>query len=133
MLINAITIYKQVTGEDSVNNSPVSLILIPGRIMEKIILCVTERLLKDNIVIRVSQHRFIKEKSHLTSLLSFYVKTICSVDERKKVDVIFLNFRKVLILSLQNPSGQIDQLWGEWVPQYSMKNWLKGWSLSSSG
>lgn len=110
MLISAITIYKQVTGEDSVNNSPVSLILIPGRIMEKIILCVTERLLKDNIVIRVSQHRFIKEKSHLTSLLSFYVKTICSVDERKKVDVIFLNFRKVLILSLQNPSGQIDQL-----------------------
>ena len=45
---------------------------MPGKIMEKIILGVTEKHLKDNAVIGNSQHGFTRGKSYLTDLISFY-------------------------------------------------------------
>lgn len=51
--------------------------------MEIIILGTTERHLKNDTVIRNSQYGFIKGKSHLTDLMSFYNKVTCLVDEGK--------------------------------------------------
>ncbi|KAK4811130.1 hypothetical protein QYF61_019761 [Mycteria americana] len=66
----------------------------PGKIMEKIILGAIERHLKDNAIIRHSQHGFTKGKSCLTNLISFYDKVTCLADEGKAVDVVSLDFSK---------------------------------------
>jgi len=46
----------------------------PGKIIEKVILGITEKHLKDNAVIGHSQLGFIKGKSCLMNLISFYDK-----------------------------------------------------------
>ena len=62
--------------------------------MEKIILDATERHLKNNAIIRHSQHGYTKGKSCLTNLISFYDKVTCLVDEGEALDVVFLDFSK---------------------------------------
>lgn len=61
--------------------------------MEKIVLEGTESLLKNKAIIRHSQYGFIKGKSTLSNLISFYNKVI---DDRwlKEVNVIFLDVSK---------------------------------------
>ncbi|KAK4810513.1 hypothetical protein QYF61_004293 [Mycteria americana] len=99
-LANVIPIYKKVMREDPGNYRPVSLTSVPGKIMEKIILGAIERHLKDNAVIRHSQHGCTKGRSCLTNLISFYDKVTHLADEGKVVD---------------HPSGQVIQLWDEQV------------------
>ncbi|CAM4394956.1 unnamed protein product [Caretta caretta] len=61
-----------------------------------------EQVLKESIlkhlherkVIRNSQHGFTKGRSCLTNLIAFYDEITGSVDERKAVDVLFLDFSK---------------------------------------
>ena len=60
-LANVIPIYKKGMREDPGNYRPVSLNLVPGKIMEKIILGIIERHLKNNAIIRHSQHGLTKE------------------------------------------------------------------------
>ncbi|CAM5110535.1 unnamed protein product [Eretmochelys imbricata] len=50
--------------------------------------------LEERKVIRNSQHGFTKGKSCLANLIAFYDKITGSVDERKAVDVLFLDFSK---------------------------------------
>ncbi|KAK4810454.1 LOW QUALITY PROTEIN: hypothetical protein QYF61_004234 [Mycteria americana] len=110
-LANVTPIYKKGVREDPGNYRPVSLTSVPGKIMEKIILGAIERHLKDNAIIRHSQHEFTKGKSCLTNLISFYDKITHLVDEGKVVD---------------HPSGQVVQLWDEQVHVRWVKNWLNG-------
>lgn len=51
-----------------------------------------EKHLKNNVIIRHTQHRFIKGESCLTNLISFYDKATHLVDEEKLVDVPFFYF-----------------------------------------
>ncbi|TRZ07504.1 hypothetical protein HGM15179_019602 [Zosterops borbonicus] len=62
--------------EDPGNYRPVSLTSVPGKIMEKIILGGTEKYLEDNAVIGQSQPGFMRGKSCLSNLISFYDKII---------------------------------------------------------
>ena len=57
-LANVIPAYKKDVREDPENYRPVSPMSVPGKIMEKIILCTIERHLKNNAIIRHSQHGF---------------------------------------------------------------------------
>ena len=45
-------------------------------------------------MIRPSQHGFMKGRSCLTNLISFYDKVTHLVDEGKAVDVVYLDFSK---------------------------------------
>ena len=74
---------------------PVSLMSVPGKIMEKIILEVTEAHLRDNAVIGPSQRGFTMGRSCLTNLISFYDEITHPVDQGKPADGIFLNFSRV--------------------------------------
>jgi len=62
-------IYKKDQEEDPGNCRPVSLTLVPGKIMERFILSALTGHVKDNQGIRPSQHRFMKGMSCLTNLL----------------------------------------------------------------
>ena len=48
----------------------------------------------DNQGIGLSQHGFMKGRSCLTNLVSFYDKVTRLVDEGKAVDVVYLDFSK---------------------------------------
>ncbi|GAB0203202.1 hypothetical protein GRJ2_002785800 [Grus japonensis] len=93
-LANVVPIFKKGKQEDPGNYRPVSLTSVPGKIMEKIMLGVIEKHLKDNAVIGHSQHGFMRGRACLTNLVSFYDKVTHLVDQGKPADVIFLDFSK---------------------------------------
>ncbi|GAB0208830.1 mitochondrial enolase superfamily member 1 [Grus japonensis] len=94
-LANVMPIYKKGRKEDPGNYRPVSLTLALGKVMEQIILSAITWHVQDNQGIRPSQHGFMKGRSCLTNLISFYDKVTRLVDEGKAVDVVCLDFSKV--------------------------------------
>ncbi|GAB0207904.1 mitochondrial enolase superfamily member 1 [Grus japonensis] len=126
-LANIVPIFKKGKKEDPGNYRPVSLTSVPGKIMEKIMLGVIEKHLKDSAVIGHSQHRFVRGRACLTNLVSFYDKVTHLVDQGKPVDVIFLDFSKAFdtvshsILLDKMSSIQFDKNIARWV-----SNWLTG-------
>ncbi|NXL24651.1 RTXE polymerase, partial [Setophaga kirtlandii] len=93
-LDNVVPVFKKGKKEDPGNYRSVSLTSVSGKIMEKIILGGIEKHLKDNPVIGHSQHGFLRGKFCLSNLISFYDKVTHLADQRKPVDVIFLDFSK---------------------------------------
>ncbi|KAK4827473.1 hypothetical protein QYF61_018709 [Mycteria americana] len=93
-LANLTPIYKKGQKEDPGNYRPVSLTLVLGKIMEQSNLSALNRHLQANQGIRPSQHGFMKGRSCLTNLISFYDQATRLVDEGKAVDVIYLDFSK---------------------------------------
>ncbi|KAK4818855.1 hypothetical protein QYF61_020074 [Mycteria americana] len=122
-----IPIYKKAAREDPGNYRPVSLTSVPGKIVEKIILGTIERHLKNNALMRHSQHGFTKGKSCLSNPISFYDKFTHLVDEGKLVDVVFLDSSKAF--DTVPHSIVLDKLFSCEMSRYMMcwvKNWLKG-------
>ncbi|KAK4818859.1 LOW QUALITY PROTEIN: hypothetical protein QYF61_020078 [Mycteria americana] len=122
-----IPIYKKAAREDPGNYRPVSLTSLPGKIVEKIILGTIERHLKNNALMRHSQHGFTKGKSCLSNPISFYDKFTRLVDEGKAVDVVFLDSSKAF--DTVPHSIVLDKLFSCEMSRYMMcwvKNWLKG-------
>jgi len=82
---------------------------------------------KDNQGIRPSQHGFMKGRSCLTNLISFYDQVTCLVYEGKAVDVVYLDVSKAFdtvphSILLENLVAQgLDGCTVRWV-----KNWLDG-------
>ncbi|PKU29927.1 rna-directed dna polymerase from mobile element jockey-like [Limosa lapponica baueri] len=91
-------IYKQGQKEDPGNQRPVSLTSVPGKVigkvMEQIISSAITQHVQDNQVMRPSQHGFIKGRTCLTNLISFYDNMTRLVDEGKAVSVVYLDFSK---------------------------------------
>ncbi|GAB0209940.1 hypothetical protein GRJ2_003459700 [Grus japonensis] len=126
-LANVTPIYKKGWKEDPGNYRPVSLTSVLGKIMEQFILSALTRQVQDNQGIRPSQHGFMKGRSCLTNLISFYDQVTCLVDEGKAVDVIYLDFSKAFdtvshsILLEKLAAHGLDRCTLCWV-----KNWLEG-------
>jgi len=93
-IASVVPIYKKCQKEDPGNYRPVSLTLVPGKVMEQIILSTLTGQVKDSQGIRPSQHGFVKGRSSLTNLISFYEQVTHLVDEGKAVDVVYLDFSK---------------------------------------
>ncbi|KAK4832250.1 hypothetical protein QYF61_021602 [Mycteria americana] len=126
-LANVMPIYKKGQKEEPGNYRPVSLTLVPGKVMEQMILSTMTQHVRDNQVIRPSQHGFMKGRSCLTNLISFCDKLTRLVDEGEAVDVVYLGFSKAFdtvshsILLEKLAAHGLDGRTLCWV-----KNWLDG-------
>jgi len=78
--------------EHSENYRPVSLTSLLGKCMEQIILRAIKRHIQDNQMTRPSQHGFMKGRSCLTNLISFYDKVTHLVNGGKAMDIVFPDF-----------------------------------------
>ncbi|PKU49349.1 rna-directed dna polymerase from mobile element jockey-like [Limosa lapponica baueri] len=85
-------IYKKGRKEDLGNHRPVSLTLVPGKIMERIILSELTQKVHGSQGIRANQHGFMKGRSCLTKLISFYDHVTHLLDAGKAVDIVYLDF-----------------------------------------
>lgn len=83
--------YKKGVRKVTDSYRPVSPNSAPGKIM-KIILNAIEWYLKNNAIIKHTQHGLTREMFHVTNFMSFYCKVICPMDEGKAVDVVFPGF-----------------------------------------
>ena len=83
--------------------------------------------MKCNQGIRPSQHGFMKGRSCLTNLISFYDQVTHLVEEGKAVDIVCLDFSKALdtvphSILLENLAAHgLDGCTLHWI-----KNWLNG-------
>jgi len=120
-------IYKKYQTELPRYYRPVSLTSVQEEIMEQFILSLFTRHVKDNQGIRPSQHGFMKGRSCLTNLISFYDQVICLVDEGKAVDVVYLDFSKASdtvphrILLQKLAANGLHECTLRWI-----KTWLNG-------
>ncbi|GAB0179474.1 mitochondrial enolase superfamily member 1 [Grus japonensis] len=118
-------IHKKGWKEDPGNYRPVNLTSVMGKVVDQLII----QHIQDNQVIRLSQHGFMKGRSCLTNLISFYDKVICLVDEGKAVNVVYLDFSKAFdtishnILLEKLAAHSLEECTLLWV-----KNWLDGWA-----
>ena len=71
---------------------PVSLTSISGKAMEQLILEAISKHVENKKVVRSTQHRFSKGKSCLTSLIALCDGTTDCTDEKRAVDVVYLDF-----------------------------------------
>lgn len=71
---------------------PCLLIVAPGKVTVKSVPGNTESHSKNKEIICHSQSGFMKSKSCLSNLISFYNKATCLADEEKAMGIIFLNF-----------------------------------------
>ncbi|KAJ7415843.1 hypothetical protein WISP_75817 [Willisornis vidua] len=91
LLANRVDLVKK---EDPGIYRPVSLTSMPDKVIEKISLGGIEKHLKGNTVIGHSQHVFIRGKSCLSNLISFYDQITHLADQGKSVNAFFLDFSK---------------------------------------
>ncbi|XP_010079416.1 PREDICTED: melatonin receptor type 1B [Pterocles gutturalis] len=119
-LANVMSIYKKDHKEDAGNYRPVILTLVMGKVMEQT--CTGH--VQDNQEIRPSQHGFMKGRSCLTNLISFYDKVTHSADEGKAVDVVYLDFSRTI--GTLSPSILLEKLAAHGLDGGTL-HWIKNW------
>jgi len=124
---NVTPIFKKGKKEDPGNYRSVSLTSIPGKVMERLILEVIIKQVEETKVIRSSQHGFTKGKSCLTNLIAFYDGVTGWVDERRAVDVVYLDFSKAFDTVSHNILlGKLRKCGLDEWPMRWIENWLNG-------
>jgi len=95
--------------------------------MEQLILDVISKQVENKKVVGSSQHRLIKGKKCLINLINFCDGMTGWVDERRVVDVFYLNFSKAfdtvshnILISKLRKCG-LDEWTVRWI-----ENWLNG-------
>ncbi|KAK4828521.1 hypothetical protein QYF61_026943 [Mycteria americana] len=109
---NSTPIFKKGKKNNLGNFRLVTLNLIPGSVMEKLILETISKLIQDRKQFGSGQHRFTKRKSCLINLIPFYDEMTDLVDKWRAEAFVYLDFSKdfdtlchnILVDKLQNMS-----------------------------
>ena len=126
-LADVTPIYKKGHKEYLGNYRPVSLTLVPGKVLEQIILGEITRHVHGIQGIRSSQHGFMKGRSRFTNLFSFYDWVTRLVDKGKAVDVVYLDFSSTI--DIVSHSILLGKLAARGLDRYTLlwvRNWLEG-------
>src|SRR6266496_2658448 len=87
-------LFKKGKKSDPQNYRPISLTSLVCKVLESLIKDSILSHLNKFSLIRSSQHGFTKNRSCLTNLLEFMEEVTCTLDSRKPVDIIYLDFAK---------------------------------------
>ena len=129
------------------NYRPISLTSIIGKLMETILRDQIVKHLESYNLINDSQHGFRRGRSCLTNLLYFYEEVHDLLDNKKPVDIIYLDFEKafdkvphkLLIAKLKSHgiNGGIKDWIEDWLSYRKQRVVLNGkespWTDVSSG
>ena len=91
---NVTFIFKKGKKENAWNYRPVSLTLIPGKVMGQLILETISKHFSGKKIIRNRQYGVTKGKSCLTNLINFYDEVTGLVDEGRAMVIVYIDFRK---------------------------------------
>lgn len=122
---NITPIFKKGEKSNVENYRPVSLTVLFGKVMEKIIKEHIEKFILTAKLIKVSQHGFMKGRSCMSNLLLFQNSVINMIDEGSSVDIIYLDLQKAFdkvphSILLQKIRGMgIEGKVSDWI-----ENWL---------
>lgn len=125
-LADVTPIYRKGHKEDLGNYRPISLTSVPGKVMEQIILGQITQFMHGVQGIRPSQHRFMKGRSCLTNLISFYDWVTRLVDEGKAMDVVYLDFSKAF--DTVSHSILLGKLAARGLDSFTLC-WVRNWLL----
>ncbi|PKU37031.1 rna-directed dna polymerase from mobile element jockey-like [Limosa lapponica baueri] len=110
--------YKKGLKEDPGNYGYISLTLVPGKVIEQVLLGAITSQMKHRSGKR--QHGFTKGKLHLTNLITFYHKVTWLVDEGQAMDIVYLDFSEAFDTVLHS-------LLLEKLMCYSLDKWSVPW------
>jgi len=99
---NITPIFKKGRNKDTENYRTMSLMSMPGKFMEQVLLEEMLRNTQDEEVIQDSQLGFSKGRSSLTYLETFYSGVMTSIDLGKATGIICLNLCKVFDMVRHN-------------------------------
>jgi hypothetical protein len=91
---NVAPIFKKGAKSDASNYRPVSLTSVSCRVMEGLLKDHIVTHLERNRLIKATQHGFMKGRSCVTNLLTFFDKVTSELDSGESIDVIYLDFAK---------------------------------------
>ncbi|KAK4816118.1 LOW QUALITY PROTEIN: hypothetical protein QYF61_011354 [Mycteria americana] len=123
---NVTCIFKKGKKEDPGNYRLVSLTYIHGKLMEELILETICRHIKDENIIRSSQHGFTEGKSCLTNLINFYDE-VTGLMMGKQLDIVYLDFSKAF--DTVSHKILIDELLIYGLDKQAMR-WVENWPNS---
>eukprot|EP00061_Rhincodon_typus_P009059 g32237.t1 len=93
-ITNVVPLFKKGSSDNPGNYRPVSLTLVAGRLLEKILRDKTCTHLEAHGLIGDRQHGFVRGRSCLTNLIEFFEEVMKIIDEGKAVDVVYMDFSK---------------------------------------
>jgi len=88
-----------------------SLTSVACKLLETIVKEQVVVFLEEKLIVSQEQHGFVKGRSCLTNLLEVFEHWTRSLDEGYGVDVVYLDYRKALILYHTNDCLQSLEIW----------------------
>ncbi|CAM5124147.1 unnamed protein product [Natator depressus] len=93
-IANVTPIFKKGSRGDAGNYRMVSLLSVPGTLVETVVKNKIVRHIEEHKLLRKSQHAFCKGRSCFTNLLEFFEGVNKHVDKGDPVDIVYLGFQK---------------------------------------
>eukprot|EP00061_Rhincodon_typus_P005156 g24348.t1 len=93
-IADVVPLFKKCNRDNPGNYRPVSLTLVVGKLLEKILRDKIYAHLEANGLISDRQPGFVRERSCLTKLIGIFEEVMKMIDEGTAVDVIYMDFSK---------------------------------------
>jgi len=104
---NVVPLFKKGSGDNPANYRPVTLTLLVGKFLEKILRDRISAHLQENGLVSDRQCGFVRGRSGLTNWIEFFEEVTKVIDEGRAVDVVYMDFSEVFD---KVPHGRLVQI-----------------------